>query len=101
MNGFYLVGKITSEPEKGETINGTKLCRLRISVDKSVKDQGENFEIFEVTLFRGLAETDYEIGQSLSVESLQPAITRKTAISITTSVWLAITSPLSPDTKSC
>ena len=48
MNGFYLVGKITSEPEKGETINGTKLCRLRISVDKAVKDQGENFEIFEV-----------------------------------------------------
>ena len=47
MNGFYLVGKITSEPEKGETINGTKLCRLRISVDKAVKDQGENFEIFD------------------------------------------------------
>lgn len=67
MNGFYLVGKITSEPEKGETINGTKLCRLRISVDKAVKDQGENFEIFEVTLFRGLAETDYEIGQSVAI----------------------------------
>lgn len=67
MNGFYLVGKITSEPEKGETINGTKLCRLRISVDKAVKDQGENFEIFEVTLFRGLAETDYEIGLSVAI----------------------------------
>ncbi len=67
MNGFYLVGKITSEPEKGETINGTKLCRLRISVDKAVKDQGENFEIFEVTLFRGLAETDYGIGQSVAI----------------------------------
>jgi single-stranded DNA-binding protein len=67
MNGFYLVGKIISEPEKGETINGTKLCRLKISVDKAAKEQEENYETFEITVFRTLAEADYEIGQSVGI----------------------------------
>ena len=67
MNGFYLLGKIASEPEKGETINGTKLCRLKISVDKTVKDQDDNSDLFEVTLFRNLAVADYEVGQSVGI----------------------------------
>ena len=67
MNGFYLMGKIIAEPEKGETINGTKLCRLKIAVEKTVKDQGENTEIYEVTVFRTLAEADYEINQSVGI----------------------------------
>ena len=38
MNAFYLVGRIIEEPEKLETANGIKLCKVRIAVEK--KQQG-------------------------------------------------------------
>ena len=66
MNGFYLVGRIAQEPEKGVTSGGVSICRLRVAVNKPGKDQDEE-EIFEVVLFRGLADETYELGQNVAI----------------------------------
>ena len=67
MNGFYLVGRIVDEPEVSETSTGLTLCRLKLSVSRSFRGQEENSEIFEVVLFKNLAELHYEIGQILGI----------------------------------
>ncbi|MBQ1482522.1 MAG: single-stranded DNA-binding protein [Erysipelotrichaceae bacterium] len=67
MNGFYLVGRVAGTPERVETSSGLPLCRLRLSVRKTFKDQEDGNEIFEVVLFRGLAEERYEEGTCLAV----------------------------------
>lgn len=67
MIGFYLVGRVTEEPEKTETANGLLLCRLKLSVDRTIRNQENGPEIFEVVLFRNLAEDKYEIGQLLAI----------------------------------
>ncbi len=67
MNGFYLVGRITGKPEKVETSSGLSLCRLRLSVNRTNRDQAEEAEIYEIVLFRGLAEMKYEEGSNVAV----------------------------------
>ena len=67
MNAFYLVGRIIDEPEKLETASGMKLCKLRMAVEKNGKDSGETYEVYEIVLFRSLAEESYEPGQYLAV----------------------------------
>ena len=65
MNNFSLVGQIVEAPERYESNNGVKICRLRISVVKNAKE--DEYEIFEVSLFRGNAIENYEIGQYVAV----------------------------------
>ena len=67
MNLFALAGYIADEPVKITTDNGTRLCRLRISVDKSSKESEEDKEIYEVTVFRNLVDEDYQVGQFIAV----------------------------------
>ena len=67
MNGFYLVGRICLEPERAQTGNGIPLCRLKIAVNKANKDQVDESDIFEVVVFRNLADEDYRIGQFVAV----------------------------------
>jgi len=67
MNAFYLVGKIIDEPEKLETANGVRICKLRLAVEKNSKEATETYEIFEVILFRALAQEEYQNGQMIAV----------------------------------
>ena len=67
MNAFYLVGRIIEEPEKLETANGIRLCKVRLAVEKNSKDSSETYEVYEVVMFRSLAEESYEPGQYLAV----------------------------------
>ncbi len=67
MNGFYLVGRIVGNPEKVETSSGLSLCRLRLSVNRTNRDQAEEAEIYEIVLFRGLAEMRFIDGQNVAV----------------------------------
>ena len=67
MNAFYLVGRIIEDPEKLETANGIKLCKLRMAVEKNGKDASETYEVYEIVMFRSLAEENYEVGQYLAV----------------------------------
>ena len=64
---FGFAGRIIDEPERLETSNGVKLCRLHISVDKTGKDKDEQSEIYEVTVFRNLADENYQVGQYVAV----------------------------------
>ena len=48
MNGFYLVGRVIEEPEVSQTSNGIALCRLKLSVNKTNRNQEENKEVFEI-----------------------------------------------------
>ena len=67
MNGFYLVGRIVGNPERVETSSGLSLCRLKLSVNRTNRDLAEEAEIYEIVLFRGLAEMRYEEGQNVAV----------------------------------
>ena len=67
MNAFYLVGRIIEDPEKMETANGIKICKVRLAVEKNSKDSTETYEVYEVVMFRSLAEENYEPGQYLAV----------------------------------
>ncbi|MBQ1899637.1 MAG: single-stranded DNA-binding protein [Erysipelotrichaceae bacterium] len=73
MNGFYIVGRVSGTPERVETSSGLPLCRLRLSVRKTNKDQEEGTEVFEIVLFRSLAEERYEEGQCLAVSGRMSA----------------------------
>lgn len=59
MNAFYLVGRVMDVPEVVETANGIKYCRLKMSVIRNNRDGDEQNEIFEVSLFRNLAEEKF------------------------------------------
>ena len=67
MNLFALAGYIVDEPVKITTDNGMRLCRLKISVDKNSKENEEEKEIYEVTVFRNLVDEDYRVGQFVAV----------------------------------
>lgn len=67
MNSFNLVGQIIAQPERFESSSGTKICRLKISVDKNLREQSDAGEVYEVALFRNLASEEYRVGQYVAV----------------------------------
>ena len=66
MNSFNLFGKIIQEPERSMTANGINLCKVKIAVNKN-NEKDETFDIYEITLFRKLAEENYNVGQYIAV----------------------------------
>ena len=67
MNSFYLVGKIAEVGAMSQTNSGTNMCRLKVSVEKNTREQDTTNEIFEVVLFRSLAEKEYEVGDNIAI----------------------------------
>ena len=67
MNSFYLAGKISEVGLKTQTNSGTNMCRLKLSVEKNNREQDITNEIYEVVLFRSLADKDYEVGDSVAI----------------------------------
>ena len=66
MNTFNLVGRVCEEPERFESASGVKVCRVRVSVEKSNRDD-DGYDIYEVALFRNLAEEKLEVGQCVAL----------------------------------
>ena len=66
MNTFNLVGRVCEEPERFESANGVKVCRIRVSVEKSNRDD-DGYDIYEVALFRNLADEKLEVGQCVAL----------------------------------
>ncbi|MBV8161566.1 MAG: single-stranded DNA-binding protein [Acidimicrobiia bacterium] len=54
MNSIQLIGRLTKDPEAGETNGGTKLSKLRLAVPRR-QDQSAIF--IDVTVFGGQAES--------------------------------------------
>ena len=67
MNGFYLVGRIMEVPDKSETSSGLPMCRLKVGVNRTYKDGEDDVDVFDVVLFRSLAQGNYAAGQSVAI----------------------------------
>lgn len=68
MNSVNIIGKVTDDVYKSTGSSGIKLARLKLAVEKTSKEQdGNNAEVFEVVVFKDLAEMNYEVGQLLAV----------------------------------
>ncbi|MBO4358326.1 MAG: single-stranded DNA-binding protein [Erysipelotrichaceae bacterium] len=67
MNNFYLVGSLMEDAVQGQTNSGTKISRIKLSVEKSLRDQEVTSEVFEVVLFRNLAEQVLKAGDKIAV----------------------------------
>ena len=59
MNKIFLIGRLTHTPELKESINGVKVCKFSIAVNRSYKNEdGERkTDFFNCTAWRGIAET--------------------------------------------
>lgn len=55
MNQLTIIGNLVREPELSETAGGTAVCRMTVAVNRSHGADGTDF--FNVTAWRGLAET--------------------------------------------
>ena len=67
MNSFYLVGKIIDSVGMTKTANGVNIARLHIAVERINKDQEVSNDIFEIVLFRSLAERTYKDGEMIAI----------------------------------
>lgn len=59
MNKVILIGNITRDPELSETNSGVAVCRFSIAVNRrrASADAEQQTDFFNVTAWRGLAET--------------------------------------------
>lgn len=59
MNKVFLIGNITRDPELSETNSGVAVCRFSIAVNRrrTSADAEQQTDFFNVTAWRGLAET--------------------------------------------
>lgn len=55
MNQLTIIGNLVREPELTETAGGTPVCRMTVAVNRRHGAEGTDY--FNVTAWRGLAET--------------------------------------------
>lgn len=69
MNNFILVGNIEREPEIKETNSGLKYCQLLIREKRTFKNSDGKYEsdLYNVTLWKNLAEGEYKEGSFVAV----------------------------------
>lgn len=59
MNKFFAIGNLTRDPELSETASNIPVCRFSIAVNRrrTSADAEQQTDFFNVTAWRGLAET--------------------------------------------
>ena len=57
MNKVFLIGNLTHDPELSETASGISVCRFSIAVNRRTSDGEQKADFYNVTAWRGLAET--------------------------------------------
>lgn len=68
MNDVNIAGRLLQEPERSQSASGIKIAKLKIAVDKINKDGDNNgYDVFEVVVFRDLADIKVEVGQFLGI----------------------------------
>lgn len=67
MNSVNFAGKVIDDPVKSNTSNGLSIMRFKVSVDKTNKSDASGYDVFEVTVFRELADIKLDIGQMVGV----------------------------------
>lgn len=67
MNNFNIAGKLIDAGEKLETSEGLKICRLKVAVEKYNKNNDDDNDVYEVSLFKNLAEGNYNAGDYIAI----------------------------------
>lgn len=68
MNTVNLAGRIADDPVKSTSSNGLAFTKFKITVDKNGKEGNSNgYDIFEVVVFRELADIKLKVGQFVGV----------------------------------
>ena len=67
MNSVNIVGKLIDDPIKSTSSNGLSIMRFKLAVDKTNKTDNTAYDVFEVTVFRELADLKLDIGQIVGV----------------------------------
>ena len=57
MNKVFLIGNLVRDPDPTENSNGTALCRFSLAVNRRTQSGEKTADFYNVTAFRGLAET--------------------------------------------
>lgn len=57
MNKVFFIGNLTRDPELSETPQGVSLCRFGLAVNRRSQSGEKTADFYNVTAFRGLAET--------------------------------------------
>lgn len=67
MNCVQICGRVIEQPQTGVSQNNVKFSKIRISVERNSKEDAENYEVFEVVVFRALADIKLDVGQHIGV----------------------------------
>ena len=67
MNSINIAGKIIEEPVRTNSSNGIAFAKFKISVEKNKDANTNTYDVFEIVVFRELADIKYEIGQFVGV----------------------------------
>lgn len=67
MNSVNIAGKVIDDPVKSTSSNGLAFMRFKIAVDKTNKGEANGYDIYEIAVFRELAELKLEIGQFVGI----------------------------------
>ena len=67
MNNFNIDGIVAMPCSKNETEDGIKILRIKIKTDKPAKSDDDLSNLYEITVFRSLAEENYEVNDHLAI----------------------------------
>ena len=67
MNTISIAGKLIEDPQRASSASGINFAKIKLAVDKPSKDNENGYDVFEVTVFRDLADIKLEVGQFLGV----------------------------------
>lgn len=67
MNTISIAGKVIDDPVKAVSSSGLDFAKFKIAVDKTGKDSNNGYDVFEVVVFKDLANIKYNIGQFVGV----------------------------------
>ena len=68
MNEVNIIGRLLEQPEKALSSNGIKFAKFKLAVDKANKDgEANGYDVFEVVVFRDVADTDMNVGQFIGI----------------------------------
>ena len=79
MNNICLVGKVVALPEIKETVNGSKVASLEVEVERNFPNSDGEYEsdIFQVTLWKGLAESCSSLCEADSIVGVKGRLIAK------------------------
>lgn len=67
MNSLQLCGRVIEKTPSETSQGNVKFSKIRIAIDKNSKDDDDSYDVFEVVVFRNLADMELRVGQYIEV----------------------------------